>query len=441
MKKKRIIIIGIIIILLIVGIISVILLLKKDKNKELVYLSNGRLYFYNKKDNKELGRGELSSVVFSQKDHSIFLYKIENDLYLHNKKEEKIIENAKDYNFVEDKIVVIDINNKLNIYDKELKEIEEKIDKFVGVSENLVLYIKDLALISYNAKDDKKETIDDKVYATHLTEDKKSVVYLKDTTLTKYDLTSNKEVELVKEVGLYNCDESCNKLYYLNRDNKLFYYDGKESEEIAKKVMMIQKYDFKNNYIIYTKEGNKNYIYLTSKGEEKELSDITLPKDLKVSKENIYYQSFDGTIYTINTKSLDIEKFKENSFDNIHLTKNGFVYSAFEDEKNILYIDDKKIAEDIIPSSTVVDEKNDIIYYLKKEDEQNHLYRYSKDKEELIDKNIYKYYALDNKEVYYIKDYKLTKEYGDLYKYKKKTEKVLEKVNDIIGFENLIENK
>ncbi len=441
MKKKKIIIIGIIVLVLIIAILCTVLLLKKEKNVELVYLSNGRLYLYNKKESKQLGRGELASVVYSPKDHSIFLYKVENDLYIHNKEEQKIIENAKSYYFANDKVIVLDINNKLSIYDQELKEIEEKINSIIGVTDDNVLYTKDTSLISYNVNDDKKETVASNVFTAYLTQDKKSVIFSKKQTLIKYNIENKKEEELINNNTMYYCDDSCNHLYYLDKDNELYYYDGKESKEIDKGVSIVIKYDFNNDYIIYSKKANELFIYSSKKKEAKELKDISSPREILNLNNILYYQTFEGIIYKIDKDKLELEKLSDDLYDNIQIMQGKLLYHKFEEGKNDLYLEDKKIVEDIIPSFTRIDDKNNTIYYVKKEDNENSLYKYENEKETLIDKNIYKYYLLDNKEVYYIKDYKQTKAYGDLYKYHKEPEKVIEQVTDVIGFENLIENK
>ena len=78
-----------------------------------------------------------------------------------------------------------------------------------------------------------------------------------------------------------------------------------------------------------------------------------------------------------------------------------------------------------------------MMYYL---DDDNNLYVYS-GKEKLIDSNVYKYYPLSDKTVYYIKDYTSAKAYGTLYLYNDKSELIKKKVTDITGLDNIIENE
>ena len=441
MKKKKIIIKGILILVPIIAITCTILILKKEKNVELVYLSNGRLYLYDKKRSKQLGRGDLTSIVFHSKDPGVFLYKIENDLYIHNKKEQKIIENAKKYYFTNEKIIVIDINNKLFIYDKELKEIEEKIDDIVAVTDNDVLYTKDTLLISYDVKNNKKRTIASNVFGAYTTQDKKNVLFFKKQKLIKYNIKNKKEQELVNNITIYYCDDSCIHMFYLDRDDKLYYYDGKITKEIDKNVSIIIKYDFKNDYIIYSKKANDMFIYLPKKNKVKELKNISSPREVIGLNNKLYYHTFQGKLYEINIETLMSRKLSDDIYDNIQIMQNRLLYHKYEKDKSNLYLGDKKIADDVVSSFTRIDAKNNLIYYIKKEDNKNILYRYRNGKEELIDKNIYKYYLLDNKEVYYIKDYKQTKAYGNLYKYSKEPKKIIEQVNDVIRFESVIENK
>ena len=89
-NKKKFILLGILILIIIIVIIAFVI--KKTPKQNLIYSSNGRLYLL--ADNKELGRGKIESIKYSH-DTDIFLFKIENDLYLYKDDAIKIIENAK----------------------------------------------------------------------------------------------------------------------------------------------------------------------------------------------------------------------------------------------------------------------------------------------------------------------------------------------------------
>ena len=444
MKNKVKKIITMIIILLLVITLLLVVILKKNKNNTLVYLSNGRLYSLKDKKVKELGRGELSSVKFFDNNKNKYLYKIENDLLLYDKEPKKILENAKEYFIKKDSFVITDINNKLYLYDKELKELEENITTMYNSPDDLIIYSIKQKVYSYNLKDGSKKEICSQCPWITTSKENSFFIYINNkNSLIKKDIDSDKEDQIAENVTSYKTNDSLDKILYIDNHNTLYYLDNKKSKEVTDKVQSIQFTDYENDAIAFTREGNESYLYLNGKNIEFDKKSNVL-QIIKGEKE-LYILTDKGKIINYNPKTEKLDTFADKVYSKMHLTKKGFVYEQYDDSnnENVLYLVENgksnEICKGIVNDSIEVNRKENIIYYLKKDKENsNILYSYNK-KETKIDDKVYKYYVLENKEIYYIKNYKAAYEYGDLYKFNKKAEMIQEKVSDVVGFNGIKE--
>ena len=110
MKRKKKFYLVIILIILTLGVLGIALFLKlsPSNNYSIVYSDNGWLYYNN--ENYKLGRGTIDTVEYAN-DRSKFLYKLENDLYFHDKnKEQKIATEIKEYAFANNDKAIVYIN-------------------------------------------------------------------------------------------------------------------------------------------------------------------------------------------------------------------------------------------------------------------------------------------------------------------------------------------
>ena len=447
MSKKKIIftaIITTIIIILALTFLIIKVVLKKDQNN-LVYLSNGKLIAYINEEKIELGKGSLSSIKYKEDDKSKFLYKIENDLYSFDNTSTKIEQNIIDYDYAGNNIVFVDIYNNLYYYHKEVKKIDEKISKYLTYYNNKIFYTKNMELYYYDISNEKTEKITNIVGEAYPTKDKTKITFVvgKDNKLTMIDLKKLKEINIVDKVRMYKCNDDCSKVYFISKENELYYYNGKKALKLDDKVTMINDVNFEDGYVLYQNDNNEHNIYTeeTSKSiKVSEKEDII--KNIRIINKRTYYLSSSGKLSYIE-KDGSQKELSDNIFDNFYEYDGGIVYVKNEDSKGILYLykNDKetKIDEEIIPNTITADVKNKIIYYQKKVNAKSILYKYHKKKSQKIEENVYNYYPLDNKTLYYLKDFDEAKNNGNLYKYNKKSKLIEKNITDLFIFDNILE--
>ena len=231
-----------------------------------------------------------------------------------------------------------------------------------------------------------------------------------------------------------------NDLYYLTSNKELFIYKDGKSKNITTDCNSVVAFDEEKNYIVYTKNDSKTYLYYNNK-ETLLFDQSNLFKKILIIKNTPYIQDSNGIVYEI--KKENKTNIDENAYSSFLEYNNSLVYLKYNKEKdyNELYEykngDKKLIKEKVKGQSLFTDVDNKAMYYL---DNSNNLYSYT-NKEKQIDSNVYKYYTSNNKAVYYIKDYKLSKAYGDLYLYKNKSELVKNKVTAVAGLDNAIGNE
>ncbi len=434
LKIKQLILPVLLLIVVLVGIFLLNKFLFKSKQENMIYLSNGRLYLFS--NDEKLGRGQIKDIIFNENNPLTFLYKNENDLYLYNKVSKKILENARNYIFAEDSILIQDINNALYLYKKDnLNKIDDNINQILSANSKNIFYIKGNKIIKYDKK--AEEAINKTIQKYNVYDD--NVIYMTlDNNIKKYNMS--KEIDdTITESGLNYYSKNGNNLYYITSSNKLFLYKDGKSYEITANCNSVIDFDEEKNFVLYTKSDSKTYLYYNN--DEIILFDqpILINKILFIN-DNIYVQDSNGNIYEIKNENKEI--IDDNAFSNFLEYNNSLLYIKYNKEKNYNelygYKNNKKILikEGVKSQSIVIDSENKIIYYL---DDDNNLYLY-KNKEKQIDSNIYKYYLLDNKKVYYIKDYISSKAYGDLYSYNRKSKLVKNKVADITYLKDIIEN-
>lgn len=430
MKKSKsfLLVIGLIIITLIVLGIALKIKLSPNTNYSIVYLNNGWLYYNN--DNHKLGRGTLDTVKYSQ-DRNKFLYKLENDLYLHEKnKETKIAAEIKKYDFAnDDKVIVyVNIDNKLSLYlNKKNIEISKDIQDYLGIYNNKIYFYKNSELYEYEINKQKSKSIIKNIFSVQLKENK--IIYIdKQNTLNIYDLKTNQNITNFKNVNNYQLDDNLSSIAYIDNENNLHFYQDKKEHQIDENVHNIIS---TSNYIIYTKIENNDIKYYISNGQEKKLFEI---KSLNtcLTSSNMYCLTSDGILYSIDN-NLKINKLADKIYDDIYKYNSEFYVIGMKDNQNNLYkIKNNNIEEvDSNIASSSIKVVNDKLFYLKAKDKNYDLYRYDGQKSILLREKINKFYIID-KNIYLLKDYNEEDLTGSLYLYNEKEDKLLiTKVTDL----------
>ena len=414
-------------------------LFKPKDNNNIIYLSNGRLYLL--KNDKELGRSELEDVVYNNNDSSIFLYKNENDLYLYNKDSKKVLENARKYVFADNDVLVQDINGALYLYKKgKAEKLDDNIhDLLFGTSKN-VYYIKTNKIVKYNFKSKKSEEVTDKSVKSYDIYDENMLYVTSDNIIRKIKMNQEK-IDLIADPGFKYYSKKGNDLYYTNSKNELYLNKNGKNKLISSECSSVIDYNEEKEYIIYTKNDGKAYLYYSNK-ESSLFNQAVLLNRVVVTSKDIYALDVSGIVHKVNNKG-EIEDVDNNVYGSLMEYKDHVIYMKYNTEKNYNelyeYKNGKKklLKEKVKGQSVLVDSTNNLIYYL---DDDGNFYSY-KNKEKQIDSQVYLYYPLENGKVYYIKDYKTSRAYGDLYLYSKKSKLVKNKVSAITGLNNAIEKE
>lgn len=429
-KKEYLWIIGIIIVLLLM--ISLAVFKTKSNyqgNESLVYSYNGWLY-YNNESNK-LGRGSYESVKYAR-NREDFLYKIENDLYLHKSHSEfKVMTEAKDYEFSADDeyVVALNIDNTLGIYVKgKLVEINKEVKKYLGMYKNSLYYYKDNIIYLYNiSKNESKELLSD--IANPVLKNNKLIYLDKENNLNVYEVDTLKNVIKLDSVIAYNYNDDLTKIAYLNKERELYLYEASGKIKIDSDVINIVSTD---EYIVYNKLKDDSLIYYIAKGNnKKEFSNGGL-NSCSLNNEKMYCISLDGTLYSI-SKKIEIDKIIDNVFDKIYEYNDKLYIVSIKNNKNVLYkIENDKlevIDDNVVYSSVMINDNK--MYYLKVNKDRNDLYAYNDNESMLISEKIDKYYIM-GKNIYLLKNYDEKTLKGSLYLYNFKKDKlVIENMTDL----------
>ena len=423
MKRKKKFYLVIILIILTLGVLGIALFLKlsPSNNYSIVYSDNGWLYYNN--ENYKLGRGTIDTVEYAN-DRSKFLYKLENDLYFHDKnKEQKIATEIKEYAFANnDKaIVYINIDNKLAVYlNKKNIDITENVNRYLGSYQNKIYYYKSSTLYAYDLNKQKDEEIAPNVYSVQFKENK--LIYLDSkNSLNVYDLKSSKKITSINNVNIYESDEEIANIAYINNEKTLFLYD-KEEHKVDDEVYSISNV---LDYVVYTKIEDNNIKYYVANKENKVAFNITGLDSCKMANNKMYCLTTDGNLYSISEK-LDVNKVAEHIYDKMYEYNEELYILALNDNHNNLYkVNNDKIEEidsDVVMSSIKIG--NDKMYYLKNQEDKYNLHVYDKKKATLLREKIDSYYII-GKNIYLLKDYKEADLNGSLYLYNKRKDKMI----------------
>lgn len=440
-NKKKILLIASFIVSLILIILLVRLCLTNSNNTSLAYGKNGKIYAYINGKSHSLGESELSTVKIKNEKNPQFLYKIEDQLYLFkNKKQIKLLKNVKQYAFYDELIVMLTKEDDLYIYKDKATKIVDKIDEVIGSNSDYLVYGKEKVLYKVDKSNLKITKITDFYNNAIISENKEKIIYLskEDQIMISNFKKSEKQSETDK-VLRYSCDSSCENYYYLTYDTKTLYYVNRKGKktEIAKDVLDINQTAPKQEVIVYTKQAKDALAtYINISGKE-----ITLPKDtglsdLQIDERYIYYSTNTGDSYAISLKNKKPVKIATQNSERFIKSNNDYYLTISKDAHKNIYrlVKEKKekIASDIISGSVKGKEDSNLLCYQKQEDSKTLLLcKKNGKKEKEIDDNI-RNYEIDKNNVYYLKDYDVSKKAGDLYVYNNHSKKILERINDYL---------
>lgn len=401
------------------------------------------------------GEGSANYVMYANTTDKYVLFVKNDGLYLYDSKSKeqttKLVSNVSDYyNFTKDDkyIVMKDDNSNLYVYD--YKGDKERIDTAIknveGLSNKNIIYVKDGALYvkGLKASKDDKEKITDSVLQAKVTLDGKYVYYIDGTrTLKVYNVSKKSSVEIDDRATQMFIDEESGKMYYMVSESaryyNLYYYNGKKSEKVAEEIYNVVDYDADKGQVLYLKKDNTVYDLYYQKGTKK--ADLVEGKLKSIvtnghiyNNEAIYYVTSKDVLNYAKINGAKIKrviKVSDNVNSALYLTEHGFAYLTDIDDKSMgeLYIAKgpkaKKIDSNVYSSQLKISNNGKKIYYLKDyKNGKGDLYVTSGGKGKQLVKNVYSYQYANDKLIYYIKNYSLVSNRGDLYRYDGKSEKI-----------------
>lgn len=400
------------------------------------------------------GEGSANYVKYANTTDRYVLFVKNDGLYLYDSKSKeqttKILSNVSDYyKFTEnDKYIVMEDDNS-NLYVYNYKGDKERIDTDIksveGLSDKNVIYVKDGALYIKGLKvtKDDKEKIADSVLQAKVTKNGKFVYYVDGTrTLKMYNVLKNKSVEIDDRTTQMFLDEESGKMYYLVSDASkyynLYYYNGKKSEKVAEEVYSVIDYDADEAQILYLKKNNNYELYYQKGIKEADLVDDKLKSSVTTAyifnNDSIYYLTNKNVLNYAKINGAKINrviKVSDNVSSTLYLSKNGFVYLTDVNDESMgdLYITKghkaKHIDSKVYSLQIKISNNGKKIYYMKDYKKgKGDLYVSNGGKGKQLIKNVYSYqYASDNL-IYYIKNYSLVNNRGDLYRYNGESERI-----------------
>lgn len=415
---------------------------------------------------------ETRDVVYANKTNRYILFEKNNALYLYNSKKKddttKILSDLSVAYFTPNDKYIVAVDSDGNLYSYNYKKDKEKLDSDVtsikACTDTKVLYVKDgsLYIRSLNAKkDDKVKVEDSNVYYASITEDGKKVVYItdKDKDLKYYTISNGKSDKVDSDVVEYYCDTNCKHMYYVTNDSesKLYYYNGKEGEKVASEIYEIADVDVANKQVVYTKIDDKKFILYYKKAVKGD--EVKIDEDLEKSPtayiyngKGIYYINDDSELKyaKINGSKIgDVKTVLEDAPSGFTTYKKGLVLVADTDKRSNgdLYFvtgnKGKKIDSDVYASYLRVSIKGNRIYYLKDyTSNSGDLYTTTGGKGKKIDSDVYRYVYVNDKNIYYLKDFSSSKRYGDMYLYNgSSSKKMAEDVTSMASNTNYYKEK
>ncbi len=438
----------------------------KVVNYPLIYRKSGtNLVLIDKKDNKKnLSKdSNTTDVLYANKTDKYVLFKKNTSLYLFDSRKDeikKIASDVKRYYFsTNDKYIVYtvteDSEDHLYVYNyKDNEKIVSDIDSIKLVTDKDVVFIKNgiLYLRSLNYKKEEIVRID-KNFSKDITLLDKNLVYIdRDKKLIKYDINTKKSTNIDSDVNTYYSDEDVDAIYYLTLDNTLYYYDGNKSTKITNDIFSIAAIDLKNQEVVYTKKDGKKYdLYFQKSSKEPSVIERNVSSNIDYAfiyeKDCVYYINKDNDLMYTRISGSKTSKSRSVVTDvepsTFHRVRKGFVFIADASKKGLgtLYLTNaykaKKIDTEVIGTNIKVSNDGKKFYYLKNYGNYvGDLYVSNGGNPTEIDKDVYKYQYINDKLMYYIKDYSMSKKYGDLYRYTRKSVKIDDEVGSMTNIHN-----
>ena len=452
----------IVVIKFIVGVIS-----NANKIYPFIYKKReGDLVLLHKKNDIVLSKEDSTNdILYANTTDRYVLFMKNSSLYLYDSKDKgevtKILGDARYYYFSSDdkNIVSVDEDGDMYVYNhKKNEKLVSGIDAVKAVTDKHVVYVKDGALYTKGlkaSKDDKKKV--DKNFGKELSKLKNYVIYIDGNKKLKlYNIKKETNDSIDSDVSAYYSSEDSNNFYYLTLDNTLYYYDGNKSIKLETDVYDVSSVDIKYNEIVYSKRDKTYTLYFKKKNND----EVAIERDLKkiidytfiYDNKGIYYINKDNDLKYVRingsklgaTRSVssDVEPMSFKRYNNGYL----FINDMSKNGLGTLYLTNqykaKKVDADVYGNSTKVSKKGKKIYYLKNfEQGSGELYVYNGSKTKQIDEDVYKYQYVNDKHIFYIKDFSRTSTSGDLYLYNKnKSTKVDEEVYSMANVPNTYEN-
>ncbi|WP_010098896.1 TcaA NTF2-like domain-containing protein [Ornithinibacillus scapharcae] len=321
-------------------------------------------------------------------NHSFLLYKESyvnedgesiGELYIQStdSKAEKVSEGVKQYSYTylndKNKVLFIDVENKLYEYQKGKEKVKLADDVFIfngNYSDDLITYQNSESDL-YIIHDGKEEKIASDVYHMDIL-DKKIYYSDNDGDFSVYDMESRQENDIASEVTYFQLLNQKGDIVYLNDDYMLYYQKaGEESIKVSGEEVdptFIRYTDNSLIYLVYDGDGNKQLNTSKVSG-----SDVTTEQiadevfDAEYADETFYYVNYDGNLY----------------------------------EKKLKDDGSTKLASDVTTFQFI----DGTLYFM---DEDTNLYKLtSKDEKEKIASDIYEYQVYNGDVVYLNKDHEL----------------------------------
>lgn len=408
--------------------------------------------------------GQTSDVMYAHNTNRYVLYVKNDGLYLYDSKSKeetiKLVANiAEWYEFTDDDkhVIMLDDSNNLYVYDfkHDSEKLESNITSIVGYSNKNVIYTKDgsLYIKSLNASKDDKKKISDSYYNKPVLVNEGKYVYYIDSSknLYKYSVSKDRSEEIDSIVGQIYVSEETGKMYYYKNGSSLYYYDGKDGEEIATDVVYIADNDPDAGQILYLKKDNKYKLYYQKDSKEADLIDDSLNSSIITAylydNKAIYYLDGKHNLNYAKIKGSKIKrviKVDEEVYD-LYSVKKGFIYitDVQNGSNGTLYITNgpeaKKIDENVssVRSNIKISSNGSKIYYLKDlKETSGTLYVSSGRSGKKIVNNVCSYEYANDDLIYYVSNCSMVDNVnypGDLYKYDGKSTKIATDIMAPIG--------
>ena len=416
----------------------------RSKIYPVVYKKNGGdLVLLHKKNQLELSKEDSTNdILYANNTDRYVLYIKNSSLYLYDAKKKenitKIISNVRYYYFSSDDKHVVSVDEEGSLYSynhKKNEKLVSGIDTVKAVTDKLVVYVKDGSLYTkgLNAKKDDKKKID-KNFGKELSVIDNYLIYIDGNKKLKLYNTKNGQSDVVdNDVSAYYSEKDTKNFYYLTLDNILYYYDGNKSIKLETDVYDVSSVDVKNSEVVYSKKEDKYTLYYKKKSSDS----VVIEKDLKniidytyiYDNKAIYYVNKDNDLIFVRINGSKVGKGIKVTSDVEPMTfkryNNGYIFISDMTKKGLgtLYMTNqykaKKIDSDVYSSNIKISSKGNRIYYLKEYENYSGKLYYYNGKSKLIDEDVYKYQYLNDKNIYYIKDFSSSKSWGDLYLFNK----------------------